>query len=444
MFKRIDPADVVLGMFIHKLEGNWFQHPFWRARFLLTDPDQLELLRESSVPAVIIDTSRGVDLVEEVQPAPPPPPRPAPSPAAPLRQRMAVAPRAASPVVQHTLAPRVLAAPPARVGRSFGRASAVADRARKTFTEALLEVRLGKSLEPGRVAPVVDSIIRSIQTNPFAFNGLMRLQADNQTVYQHALATSALMVGLGKTLQLDPIGLHAAGLAGLLLDVGVALLLMEHPEVDGDLTKLPGYMLQRHVALGQEFIANSGFAENIKTACLEHHERFDGTGWPHGTGGAALSKLGRMAAICDHFDLVSNVAIGTSRVDPGETLRRMKADSGAFDPDMLKAFEISIGQWPIGSVVELRSGRLGVVIDQNSEAIHKPLLAVFFNPADGRRIDDLWIDLNCCYGADAIVGSASIDALPEDLQARARAALMATINRVTGGGRSGGVSSKVA
>jgi HD-GYP domain-containing protein (c-di-GMP phosphodiesterase class II) len=444
MFKRIDPADVELGMFIQKLEGNWFTHPFWRARFLLTDPDQLEQLRESAVPAVIIDTSRGLDVAKSAPAQAPPPPRPAPAPTAPLRRRMAGPALVATPAAMPAMTPRVMTTPPARVARSFGRASAVADRARKTMTEAMLELRLGKSLEPARVAPVVDAIIRSIQTNPYAFNGLMRLQADSEFVYQHALATSALMVGLGKTLQFDPIRLHGAGLAGLLLDVGVALLLMEHPEANGDLSRLPDHVLQRHVALGQDFAERSGFADTVKAACLEHHERFDGGGWPHGTAGAALSTLGRMAAICDHFDLATNVALGTAKVDPGEALRRMKADKGAFDPDILAAFEISIGHWPIGSVVELRSGRLGVVIDQNGEAINKPLLAVFFNPREGRRIDDLWIDLNCCYGADAIVGTAAIDDLPEDLQPLARSALLATINRVTGGGRAGGVASKVA
>jgi len=440
MFKRIDTADVVPGMFIHKLEGNWFWHPFWRSRFLLTDPDMLDRLHGSAVPAVIIDTSRGLDCATSPPPAPTAAAATAQAGAATVRRRLPVAasavpPLAHAPPAPPAFAPRVLTMPPTRVVRSFGRAGAIADCSLNAVTEAFLEVRLGKALEPARVAPVVDSVIRSIQTNPYAMNGLMQLRTNTSDVYQHALATSALMVGLGRTLQLDPINLHAAGLAGLLLDIGVTLLLADEPATSGGQATIPADMLLHHVEPGRQFVERCGLAENIMTACSEHHERIDGGGWPNGASGLRISKLGRMAAICDHFDLAVSDGFGTGKIDPGEALRRMKADHGAFDTEMLDAFQNSIGLWPIGSVVELRSGRIGVVIDQNGEAINKPLLAVFFNPADGRRIDNLWIDLNCCYGADAIVGTASIDDLPDDLQPVARSALMATINRVTGGGR---------
>ena len=440
MFKRIDTGDVVPGMFIHKLEGNWFRHPFWRSRFLLTDPEMLDRLHGSAVLAVIIDTSRGLDRATRPPSAPAVVPASTQAGAATVRRRLpmaasAVPPLALAPPAPPAFAPRVLTKPPTRVVRSFGRAGAIADRSLNAVTEAFLEVRLGKALEPARVAPIVDTVIRAIQTNAYAMNGLMQLRRDTGGIYQHALATSALMVGLGRTLQLDPISLHAAGLAGLLLDVGVALLLAQGPVTGGDQASIPAHILQNHVEPGRQFIERSGLAENIVTACSEHHERFDGCGWPHGASGLRISKLGRMAAICDHFDLAVSDGFGAGRIDPGEALRRMKADHGAFDAEMLDAFENSIGLWPIGSLVELRSGRIGVVIDQNGEAINKPLLAVFFNPADGRRIENVWIDLNCCYGADAIIGTASINDLPDDLQPVARSALMATINWVTGGGR---------
>ncbi len=441
MHKRIDPTDVVLGMYIHKLEGNWFSHPFWRARFLLTDPDQLERLHASSVTGVIIDTELGIDpdaapaapaaaapagvtgqrLRRAALPAPPPPSPPY-TPYTPARD-----PAPARPGSQG----RVMSAAPAEVTRGFGRARNAADRSLKVVTHVFLEMRLGKQISPATVSPVIDSIITSMQSNPFAFNGLLRLSQQSEDVYRHALATSALMIALGRTLGLPTLDLHAAGLAGLLLDTGVTLLPATDGAPAGLATPMPAEVWRSHVPLGHDFILRSGLSDTVARACLEHHERFDGGGWPKGTAGNALSKLGRMAAICDAYDLLASGAQGEPALDPGEALRRMKADTGAHDPSMLAAFEATVGIWPIGSVVELRSGRLAVVIDQHRDAPDQPLVAAFFAPATGEPIDNLWIDLGNCYGADGIAGHGRIDDLPAAMQGVARAALATILHGVT-------------
>ena len=69
MLKRIAPSQAQIGMFIHKLEGSWFSHPFWKSRFLLTDPGQLARLRHSEVDGVIIDTDKGRDIDGTLSPA---------------------------------------------------------------------------------------------------------------------------------------------------------------------------------------------------------------------------------------------------------------------------------------------------------------------------------------------------------------------------------------
>jgi HD-GYP domain-containing protein (c-di-GMP phosphodiesterase class II) len=430
MLKRIDPADVTLGMFIHKLEGNWFLHPFWRAHFLLTDPTQLQALHASRVPAVIIDTERGLDPDRTSAQTRPDTPRHigAHPPAARKTRLPPPPPILAAP----TAAARILAAPPAQTVRAFGRASAVANRELKVVTHVFLEMRLGKAITPASVSPVITSIMASLQSNPFAFNGLMRFRRDSEAVYQHALATSALMITLARSLHLPPLDLHAAGVAGLLLDSGVSLLPTDDDDHPVDPRRLSSDVWQSHVQLGHDFILRSRLSEPIARACLEHHERFDGTGWPHGTGGPALSRLGRMAAICDAYDLLASPGDGRAALDPAEALQIMKGDIGAYDPDILAVFETAVGVWPIGSLVALRSGRLAVVVDQNRDALDRPVIAVFFAPVTGERIDDLWIDLNTCYGADAIVGAGSIADLAPPLQAEARAALVSTLERLTG------------
>jgi HD-GYP domain-containing protein (c-di-GMP phosphodiesterase class II) len=432
MLKRIDPGDVVLGMFIHKLEGNWFSHPFWSAQFLLTDQGMLDRLHASRVPAVIIDTERGIDPdapAPHIAPASAAPARrPAPAPPRPLRQVAPIAPP--PPALARTAMTQVMSAPPAEVARGFGRANAVAERGLKVVTHAFLEMRLGKAITPATISPVIDSIIASVKNNPFAFNGLMRFRRVSEDVYRHALATSALMIALGRNLNLSPPDLHAAGLAGLLLDAGVCLLPMDEHDHVTDPRSLPHEIWRSHVRLGHEFILRSRLSDTIARACLEHHERIDGAGWPHGTGGQALSKLGRMAAICDAYDQLASGSEGRPGCDPAEALRRMKDDHGAYDPELLAVFETTVGIWPTGSLVALRSGRLAVVIEQNRDTPDRPLIAVFYAPDTAQAIDATWIDLDTCYGADAIAGPGAIASLPHACQPAASAALAAALERV--------------
>ena len=441
MLKRIDPSDVTLGMFIHKLEGNWFSHPFWNARFLLTDPVKLQQLHASSVPGVIIDTERGLDtedsaVDERSSSGPAPAQRRAAAPAMRLPDPPSP-PNLSSPISRTFISSvgngqgKVLSAPPADVVRGFGKAQAVAERGLKVMAHVFLEMRLGKAITPATVTPVIDSIITSVQSNPFAFNGLMQFRRDSEQVYRHALATSALMIALGRSLRLQPADIHAAGQAGLLLDVGVSRLPLDDTAPNRDPRRLPPEIWQSHVRLGHDFILKSRLPEAVARACLEHHERIDGTGWPNAAGGSTLSKLGRMAAICDAYDVLVSGGEGQPGLDPGEALRDMKRDTGAFDADLLSVFETTIGIWPTGAVVELRSGRLAVVIDQHRDAPDRPLIAAFYDPAGRRPIDDVWIDLTTCYGADAITGPGLIAGLPPPCQASASAALAAVMERIT-------------
>ena len=294
-------------------------------------------------------------------------------------------------------------------------------------------MRLGKSIDAAAVTPVIQSIIVSVQSNPGALNGLLQVQSSSERAYRHAMATSALMISLGRTLRLGIVELHAAGLAGMLLDAGVSKLPHSQASDAFEPEKMPEAVWQSHVQLGYEFVRSSGLADNIALACLEHHERFDGNGWPNRSSGALLSRFGRMAAICDAFDLMVAGSGTRDRVDPGEALRLMKSDEGAFDPELLTAFEASIGIWPTGSLVELRSGRWAVVVQQNHDMPDRPLVAVFFNPASGDVINNFYIDLNDCYGADAIERVAALSTLPPAFQSIARSGLESALAKAING-----------
>lgn len=408
MLKRIAPSDAQIGMFIHKLEGSWFSHPFWKSRFLLTDPGQLAKLRHSDVEGVIIDTAKGRD-VDGAQ---------APTDTA-GRKPARVRP------VWRDIVPTSPSLAPSSMAREFGRAAQVAERGIKVVSRAFFEMRLGKGVRHELVSPVIEDIFASVQRNAHAFNGLMQCKRDAEYVYRHALATSALMIALGRQMKHSPDELHQAGLAGLMLDCGIGLLPVVLADYGGDPRAIPPPLWREHVRYGHDFILGSDFGGDIARACLEHHERIDGAGYPHGIRGDALSPLGRMGAICDAYDELVNDVDGRGGMDPAAAMARMLGDAGAYDEAMLKAFVSAVGVYPIGSIVLLQSGRFAMVVDQNAEDPALPRVRCFHSRTLGRAVAQDTVDLAHCYGQDAIAALADPEDLPAEELHRIRAKLLA-------------------
>lgn len=403
MLKRIEAAEVQLGMFIHKLEGSWFKHPFWKSRFLLEDQDTLENLRYSDVDGVIIDTDKGADVAPAVRrfvtdsagAAAAPAPRPLARPARPIP--------AAGPQPFDLRSTGRTGMP-----REFGNAARIADRGKKLVSRVFLEMRLGKTIKAKNIEPVIEDIFASVQRNPHAFNGLMRCKRDNEYIYRHAIAVSALMISLGRTLKFPPDRIREAGTAGLLMDVGIGHLPVDLTQMGGDYRNLDKRILEQHVHLGHQFLsAGGGISDAVLAVCLNHHERIDGSGYPRGMKGPEIDILSRMAAICDFYDsLVSDSAEG-SGMNPASALQQMEVMTGWFDPDILKAFVETMGIHPIGSVVKLGSGRLAMVVDQDPSDYARPKVRCFYSIATGRFVQPTDIALAHCYGEDEIEGLAN-------------------------------------
>jgi len=401
-------------MFIHKLEGRWMDHPFWRARFLLSDHERLQKLRDSALCAIVIDTERGIDVedgdedaVEAVaQPAlageseAPPPTPPAPASAAVRLARRGLG----KPAAELKTTGNLISAPPQTMAREFGRARDIATRSHRTVSRAFLKVRLGKGFKTSMVEPVIDDILGSVERNAHAFNGLMQCREDNQSLYHHALATSALMISLGRRLRLPPEQLRHAGLAGLMLDVGINQLPVDLSLIDHDLARIPAEILETHVELGHDLCLEAEVPDPVATAVMEHHERSDGRGFPHGLRRAGISPLGRMAAICASYEDMVNGRVAGRGVNPAEAMAALAAQDGAFDEPLLAAFTEALGIYPVGTVLLLGSHRLAMVVGQSSGDPTRPQVVTFFSTVSGHKLAPELIDLT--DDGDAIDGLA--------------------------------------
>ncbi|MCB2050734.1 MAG: DUF3391 domain-containing protein [Novosphingobium sp.] len=415
MLKRVALSDVELGMFIHKMEGSWFKHPFWKSRFMLEDPDNLEHLRSSDLESVIIDTSKGKDVAAVSGGRPP---DASPSLAKPVDLSAPVT-RAAALRTRRSV--DLDATGPATIATELKAAGVVADRAQRAVSKAFADVRLGKAVSIRKAEPLVEEIYASVQRNPHAFGGLMRCKLNNEFVYRHALSVSALMVSLARKMQLAPDAVREAGLAGLFLDIGTNLLPREAAAPNGDFSDAPPGIWRQHVGLGEKSLRESGnFPESVILACSQHHEYMNGSGFPNGLKGAEISLFARMAAICDTFDYLLVGDNNAPPLDPAQAVARLGEMAGAFDADLLRHFIESVGIYPVGSFVRLRSDRLAMIVDEDPDEVDKPVVSPFYSLKTSGRIRPKTIALARCYGEDEIVGIADLAGLelPEPEQLR--------------------------
>ncbi|WP_353227118.1 DUF3391 domain-containing protein [Novosphingobium sp.] len=392
MLKRIRTDQVELGMFIHRLEGNWFRHPFWKARFLLDDPARLAALHASAVEWVLIDAALG-RIPDHARPSPA------------QTETIASAPPADR---------GAGAAPPGRrlaeLSPEIARADRLARQAGKAVNCLFLEARLGKHIAASDVEPVIEDIYASIQRNIYAFNGLLLCQNDQVHLYRHALAVSALMIALARAMRLSPDATREAGMVGLLMDIGLAQLSADAGLAD--CRDLPDDQAQGHVIHGLILLRAAGdIPLAVLNACLQHHERIDGSGYPHGLAGDAIGQYARMAALCDDYATLVTGSQDYAPRDPASAIARLQAGGAAYDGALVERLTEAVGVYPIGSFVRLRSGRLAMVVDQDDGDSALPVVRIFamlsHDPTAGPAMTPLrptTLALGHCYGEDRIDG----------------------------------------
>jgi putative nucleotidyltransferase with HDIG domain len=400
MLKKIPTSQVRLGMYLHGMEGSWLSHPFWKTKFVLTDPEDLRALQASGVPFCWIDASLGLDVEGEAAAAPAAPASP-PPPAAPT----VVAPAPEAPAVAPARERLELGTAPASMGEELERATQVMQRSKRAVMNLFGEARLGKAIDAEQCLPLVEEVASSVVRNPSALISLARLKTKDDYTYMHSVAVCALMVSLARQMGLDEAQTRDAGLAGLLHDIGKMAMPLDVLNKPGALTDDEFAIMRDHPTRGFEMLKNgAAVSEGALDVALRHHEKMDGSGYPGKLKGEEISLLARMGAVCDVYDAITSNRPYKNAWDPASSLARMAQWSGHFDPRVFQAFVKCVGIYPVGTLVKLQSGKLAVVLEQNATALTAPRVRAFYSTKSQMPIPTQVLDLSSQGASDRIVG----------------------------------------
>jgi HD-GYP domain-containing protein (c-di-GMP phosphodiesterase class II) len=244
------------------------------------------------------------------------------------------------------------------------------------------DLKLGNKLEIEQVQEVVDDMVESMVRNPDALLWVTRLREQDVTTYGHGLQVAVFLVAFGRHLGFPKTQLGHLGQTGLLLDIGKIKMPRELLEKNGPLTPDEFTLIKTHVDRGLEILNETpNFHPDIMDGIAQHHERHNGSGYPYGLAGDAISIFGRMAGITDCFAAMTKRRPYADAISSYEALKSLSGWSGEyFHEAMVEQFVQSVGVFPVGSLVELSSGEVSIVVSHNKVRRLKPRVLVVTGP----------------------------------------------------------------
>lgn len=368
--KEVPIEMLEFGMFVARLDRPWTETPFVYQGFVLKTEQQLNALKKYC-KVVYVDPEK-----KEVVAAP----RLLTLPPASARQVIA---EQAKEKVRGSVVYKELAS----VEDELPRARTVFTQANAIVHSMSRSVVTGNALDGERAKQAVNEITDSVVRNPDAMMLLVTMRDKAEETLNRSTQVSVYMTVFGRFLQLERESLETLGLIGLLQDVGMLKLPAGMPSRRSDLGSEEDEVFKSHVTHSVEILSKtSGLPADLPSLASLHHERYDGSGYPRGLKGGAISQMGAIAGIVDTFDMLTAPAPYGMQMPPSNALNVLFQNRGTqFHAALVEQFIQCVGAFPVGSIVELNSGEVGVVITQNLVKRLQPRVMVV-QAADGNPI----------------------------------------------------------
>lgn len=370
-----------VGLYVH-LDLKWFEHPFTFSHFKIKNEEQLQTIRSLGLKTVRYDpalSSASPAAAEVAQPA-----------TTPSQQVQAAADVAPELQAKRAMMARIKARRDgtARVEHAFSNtARAIRDIEKNLFSQPEESLRQANEL----ISNMVDSLLAA----PELAIHVMGDRPGSEEIYYHSLNVTVLAMMIARDIKLPQEVAAPLAMGALMHDIG-------HRRIpDKVLTKLDPLtsaeqtLFELHCQYGVESGQQLGLAPAVLAVIRDHHENFDGSGYPRKIMGEAIGVLARIVAITNFYDELCNPSSVATALTPHEALSLMFARlRGKFDPKLLQVFIRCMGVYPPGTIVQLSNGAIGMVATVNTSKPLKPVLTIYDPgvPSDEAILVDLEYD----------------------------------------------------
>ncbi|MBC8794940.1 HD-GYP domain-containing protein [Shewanella algae] len=299
---------------------------------------------------------------------------------------------------------------------AIGQAKQLLTEAKGLVRKVLSETFEGKAIEVEPFAALADNMIESVMLDSDAMKCVSALRSKDAYLLEHSVNVAFLLITFGKYLKLDREMLRQLAIGGILHDIGKI-------KVDNKILHKPGKLtpeefehMKLHQAYAIEIMEQAkGLSQVSKDVCLMHHEKLDGRGYPRGLKGDALPLHGRMSCIVDIYDALTATRCYKEAMSPAAAFKiLLSLTPFHLDESLVYEFIRCIGVYPVGSLVQLSDGRVGIVWESKDRDVLHPIVKCFYSLKFKRYTDVTMVDLQKSdLNIDRGVSPSSLDVDPK-------------------------------
>lgn len=264
----------------------------------------------------------------------------------------------------------------------LGMAREAHSRAQETLDNVFARLRAGQGIDIRTIQKVVAPMVESIYRNDDALAWLARMKKKNDYVYDHSMASAVWAMIFAKHLNLERGDIETIGLGAMLMDVGKTRIPDELLAKQDRLSREEMQIMKNHVEHGVAICKGLKVDQVVLDIVQSHHERHNGTGYPARLEGNRIPVFARIAGIIDSFDAMTTTRPYAPPKSTAEAMRCLNELAGVeFQAEMVEQFVQAIGVFPVGTLVELSSGEVAVIVAQNRVRRLRPKVMILTDPA---------------------------------------------------------------
>ena len=372
-FKKMAVRDLEPGMFVVDIGLSWLDNPYlYSDEGLIATKTAVENIQTEGFLEAYVDPARSLVPISDLSP---------------------------DQIRKATIDPSLLK-PKVSLKEELAHAAEIYTKTLETAQTLMDKCARQEAVGMKEVEPMIGGLMDSLLRNGSALMTLSKIQKSNDYLFSHMVNVAILAMYFGRFLGLHPVTLRRVGMAGLLADVGMINVPADIVNSHAKLNKEDLALVQRHPIAGYEMLSNeTSIYSEVLDGIIDHHERYNGTGYPNGKVGNEISVVGRILALADCYNALTSDRPHRKAMAPHKAISVIYGMRGKdFDPVFLERFIQGVGVFPLGSAVELNTGQQGLVIQINPTSPTQPVISLITDPR-GKPVPERTVDL---FGQQAI------------------------------------------